>query len=117
MTMARKKDSPIVSVVHPDCWGLDVHKDAISACLVITGDNGVEHSEIREFGTVTDDLLGLRDWLKKYDCPIVAMESTGIYWWPVHNVLEHYIEVILVNARHIKNVPCRENEAAPRAQT
>ena len=67
---------------------------------------------IREFGTVTEDLLGLRNWLMEHDCPIVAMESTGVYWWPVHNVLEHYIEVILVNARHIKNVPGRKTDIA-----
>jgi transposase len=112
MIMARKTDSPIVSVVHAVCCGLDVHKDAISACLVMADYNGVERSEIREFGTVTEDLLGLRNWLMEHDCPIVAMESTGVYWWPVHNVLEHYIEVILVNARHIKNVPGRKTDIA-----
>jgi len=67
---------------------------------------------LEEFGTFTDDLERLRAWLLEHDCPIVAMESTGVYWRPIHNVLEGDIEVILVNARHIKNVPGRKTDIA-----
>ena len=99
------KDSTILSVVHPICCGLDVHKESIVATLLFTDAGGEEQSETRVFGTFTDELKNLRQWLLRHHCPVVAMESTGIYWRCVHNVLEGHVEVILVNARHIKNVP------------
>jgi len=108
--MVRKNDSGIVNVVHPICCGLDVHKEKISACLLIGDAFGGQNVEVEEFGTFTDDLIRMRSWLLDHDCPIAAMESTGIYWRPVHNVLEGYMEVILVNARHIKNVPGRKTD-------
>jgi len=108
--MTKKVDSTIVSIIHPVCCGLDVHKKKISACLITVNDLGEEQFEILEFGTFTEELIHLRDWLTMHDCPIVAMESTGVYWRPVHNVLEGFMEVILVNARHIKNVPGRKTD-------
>lgn len=100
-------------VVHPICCGLDVHKEKISACLISTvSHSGEAEIEIREFGTFTDELVELRKWLLSQDCPIVAMESTGVYWRPIHNVIEGYMEVILVNARHVKNVPGRKTDIA-----
>jgi len=108
--MAGSNDNGIVNVVHPICCGLDVHKEKISACLIFNGVLGETCTEVQEFGTFTDELIRLRDWLFKHNCPIVAMESTGIYWRPVHNVLEGYVEIILVNARHIKNVPGRKTD-------
>lgn len=107
--MAYDNHNELVNVVHPVCCGLDVHKEKVSACIITSGQLGPE-SEVKEFCTFTDDLVELRDWLIKADCPIVAMESTGIYWRPVHNILEGYMEVILVNARHIKNVPGRKTD-------
>ena len=85
--MTTSKDSRILSVVHPNCCGLDVHKKTIAACLVSLDESGNEVSLIEEFGTFTDDLEKLRDWLQEHDCPIVAMESTGVYWQPIHNIL------------------------------
>jgi transposase len=108
--MVQNNDNGIVHVVHPICCGLDVHKEKISACLIISSVFGGQRVEVEEFGTFTDDLIRMRSWLSEHDCPIVAMESTGIYWRPVHNVLEGYMEVILVNARHIKNVPGRKTD-------
>ena len=109
--MARKqKDTRLLSVIHPICCGLDVHKKKISACLITTNQSGKEEYEIREFGTFTDELIELREWLIDSHCPIVAMESTGVYWRPVHNIIEGYLEVILANARHIKNVPGRKTD-------
>jgi transposase len=102
--MAHQHDSGIVSVVHPICCGLDVHKTEISACLLLPDENGQVETVIEAFGTFTDDLVKLGDWLREPDCPVVAMESTGIYWRPVHNLLEGHVEVILFNARHIQNV-------------
>ena len=110
--MAQKNDTTAISIVHPICCGLDVHKEKISACILSQDASGIEHSEIREFGTFTDDLLELKDWLLFHECPVVVMESTGVYWRPVHNVLEHHVSVILVNARHIKNVPGRKTDIA-----
>lgn len=108
--MNQNQYNQIISVVHPICCGLDIHKKVISACLITTDNLGVEHVTIEEFGTFTEDLYKLRDWLLEHECPIVAMESTGIYWRPVHNIMENYIQVILVNARSVKNVPGRKTD-------
>lgn len=110
--MAKTNDSQILSVVHPVCCGLDVHKDHVSACLLSTDEIGQPISEIMEFRTFTDDLFNLRNWLITHECPIAAIESTGVYWHPVHNVLEGHLEVVLVNARHVKNVPGRKTDIA-----
>ena len=108
--MTQEQNTTAISIMHPVCCGLDVHKMKISACLMSVDDDGKEHSEIKEFGAFTDDLISLRTWLTRNDCPVVAMESTGVYWRPLHNVLEHHQEIILVNARHIKNVPGRKTD-------
>jgi len=108
--MTKKLDTTFIQIVHPVCCGLDVHKKKISACLITIDEQGKEQYEIKEFGTFTNDLFVMRKWLTDNNCPIVAMESTGVYWRPVHNVLEGFMEVILVNARHIKNVPGRKTD-------
>jgi transposase len=108
--MPSKKNSSIVSVVHDICCGLDVHKKAITACLVTSNAGDGERSEVLEFETFTEDLMRLRDWLLERECPVVAMESTGPYWTPIHNILEGNFQVILVNARHMKNVPGRKTD-------
>jgi transposase len=110
--MSRSKSSAILSVVHHNCCGLDIHKDKILAALVITEDDGGVSEEIREFGAFTDDLYQLKQWLLDAGCHVVAMESTGVYWRPVHNVLEDLIQVILVNARHVKNLPGRKTDVS-----
>ena len=110
--MNQDKTKQTISVVHPVCCGLDVHKKSISACLIFNDSSGQEQSIIQEFDTFTDSLIRLREWLIEHSCPIVAMESTGIYWRPVHNILEEAVEVILVNARHVKNVPGRKTDIA-----
>ena len=108
--MTKKLDTTFISVMHPICCGLDVHKNIISACLITLNPLGAPQYEVREFPTFTDTLFLLRDWLTDNQCPIVAMESTSVYWRPVHNILEGYLEVVLVNARHIKNVPGRKTD-------
>jgi transposase len=108
--MTKKLDEQFISIIHPVCCGLDIHKKKISACLITVDPYGNEDFEIREFGAFTNDLLSLKDWLLENDCPIVAMESTGVYWRSVHNVLEGLMEIVLVNARHIKNVPGRKTD-------
>ena len=73
-------------------------------------DGREEIDEVRTFGTMTGDLLELAEWLKEAGCTHVAMESTGVYWKPVFNILEGKFEVVLVNARHIKTVPGRKTD-------
>jgi len=107
--MAQRKDALFVTICHPVCCGLDIHKDLIVACL-LGDEDGTEYWELREFGAFREDLICLRDWLLEHNCPIVALESTGIYWRPVYNVLEGSVQVILVNARHVKNVPGRKTD-------
>ena len=110
--MAPTKNSETISVVNPICCGLDVHKNSVSACLLSTGGQGREEWVQRTFCTFTDSLKELRDWLVVHECPIVAMESTGVYWRPIHNVLEQTCRVVLVNARHYKQLPGRKTDTA-----
>lgn len=90
--------------VYDRCGGLDVHKESVAACIRVPGAEG-KHQEIRTFGTMTTDLLALRDWLVSHGITHVAMESTGVYWKPVYHILEDDVEIVLVNAAHVKNVP------------
>ena len=95
-----------MEAVYERCCGIDVHKKVIVACLRIG-----RKQETREFGTSTKDLREMADWLLQNECQLAAMESTGSYWKPVYNVLEVLgLEVIVVNAHHIKNVPGRKTD-------
>jgi len=82
----------------------------ISACLITVDSSGKAKQEVKNFGTFTKDIKKLKKWLLENNCPIVAMESTGIYWRPIYNILENDLKLILVNARHIKNVPGRKTD-------
>jgi transposase len=86
--------------------GLDVHKGTVVVCVMGTGIK----KEIRTYLTMTNDLFRCKEWLKQTGITHVAMESTGVYWKPVFNVLEDAFEVMLVNARHVKNVPGRKTD-------
>ena len=91
--------------------GMDVHKDLVVACVrILNGQDGTVQSTLRRFGTMTADLLELRQWLAQEQVTHVAMESTGVYWQPVFNVLEGHFEVWVVNAQHIKKVPGRKTD-------
>lgn len=98
-----------MEVINGRCSGLDVHKDTVVACVLIQEGNKPQ-KEIRTFGTMTRDLLMLHDWLIAHGVTHVAMESTGIYWEPIFNLLEGSFTVLLVNAAHIKNVPGRKTD-------
>jgi transposase len=100
----------VMRVVHERCAGLDVHKKTVVACRAVPDEAGGWEIDIRTFSTMTADLLQLADWLRAADVTHVAMESTGVYWKPVFNVLEGQFEVLLVNARHIKFVPGRKTD-------
>jgi transposase len=99
-----------MEVIFPRCCGLDVHKKTITACRILPGPGGQPSKEIQTFATLTDDLLRLSDWLAQADVTHVAMESTGVYWKPVYNLLESSFELLLVNAQHIKAVPGRKSD-------
>jgi transposase len=109
VAMAREEDTKVLQVLHPVCCGLDVHKKTVTACLIVQTAAG-ERVEQCEFVTFTRELAALKEWLLKNECPVVAMESTGVYWRPVFNVLEESVQVILVNARHIKHMPGRKTD-------
>ncbi len=94
-----------LSVLYEQCAGLDVHKNTIVACLLLTAPSGKSTHEVRTFATTTHSLQDFADWLSSHNVTHVAMESTGVYWRPVFNLLEHRFEVILVNAQHMKAVP------------
>lgn len=97
-------------VVHERCAGLDVHKKTVVACRMVPDDDGGWEIKIRTFSTMTADLFELADWLREVGVTHVAMESTGVYWKPVFNVLEGEFEVLWVNAKHIKFVPGRKTD-------
>src|SRR5262249_41885356 len=99
-----------MDIVYPCCAGLDIHKKTVVASVRRGRVGGKVRKEVRTFGTMTANLLGLADWLAKQGVTHVAMESTGVYWKPVWNLLEGQFELLLVNARHIKQVPGRKTD-------
>jgi transposase len=99
-----------MQVVYERCAGLDVHKKTVVACRIIPQAAGGWRKEIRTFGTLTDELLMLADWLRVGGISHIAMESTGVYWKPIYNLLEAEFGVVLVNAQHIKFVPGRKTD-------
>jgi transposase len=103
--------------VHACCCGIDVHKDTVVVCVRSIGSGGHVSNQVRTFGTTTRGLLDLGDWLAATAVTAAAMESTGVYWKPVWNLLEgranlhgELIQLMLVNARHVKNVPGRKTD-------
>jgi transposase len=101
-----------MQVVYRRCCGLDVHKKTVVACVLITHEDGTVERQLRTFGTMTSDLLSLSDWLDCRGVTHIALESTGVYWQPVYNILEAEARtIVLVNAQHIKAVPGRKTDA------
>ncbi len=101
-----------MEALHSCCCGLDVHKDSVTACLLRPAGAGAPSKEIRTFGTTTEELLKLADWLHAAGCTHVAMESTGVYWRPIYNLLEGQLELLVVNAAHVKRVPGRKTDVS-----
>jgi transposase len=94
-----------MEVLYACCCGIDVHAKMLGACLFKGG-----KKEVRTFATMTEDLLRLLDWLTHVECTHVAIESTGVYWRPVFNILEGAMEVILTNARDAKGYKARKTD-------
>jgi len=110
--MGKKNSSPAgLGVLYERVCGLDVHKKVIVASLRILDPRaGTVQITRRQYGTMTADLLELRGWLAEAKVTHVAMESTGVYWQPVFNLLEGHLETWVVNAQHIKKVPGRKTD-------
>lgn len=108
-------------IIYDICCGVDVHRDSVVACIIKTrnpsmpecNQSGIE-KEIRVFKTFLDDLKQLRNWLETENCHHVAMESTGVYWFPVYDALEGAcdgkMEILVTNARHMRNVPGKKTD-------
>jgi transposase len=94
-----------MQVVYERCCGLDIHKKLVVACLIVLAANGQRHKEIRTFRTTTQELLLMKDWLTAAGCTQIAMESTGVYWKPIFNLLDGDFDLLVVNAQYIKAVP------------
>jgi transposase len=92
------------------CAGLDVHKESVEACVRRLEPSGQLHHQTRHWGTMTRDLRAMADWMAAQGVTHVAMESTGVYWKPIYNILESRFTVLLVNARHLKQVPGRKSD-------
>jgi transposase len=94
-----------MEVINPRCCGLDVHKKTVVACIITP-----QKKETRTFSTMTRDLLELKGWLSECSVTHVAMESTGVFWKPIYNLLEDDFTVMVINAQHIKAVPGRKTD-------
>lgn len=99
-----------MNILFERCAGLDVHKQTVVACRLVGGSAGPLQSDTRSFGTTTAELLRLSDWLSEGGVTHVGMESTGVYWRPVFNLLESSFTVWVLNAQHVKNVPGRKTD-------
>jgi transposase len=93
-----------MEVLYERCCGIDVHKSSVAACILLEqGHKPQKH--LCRFGCTTRDLLELADWLRSFDVRHVAMESTGVYWKPVWNVLEEHFHMVFANAQAHQSGP------------
>ena len=99
-----------MQVMHERCAAIDVHKRTAVTTVMLTQPDGSVEQYTRTFATMTADLLALDDWLRTHDVKVVAMESTGVYWHPIFNLLEEGRTIILVNAQHMKALPGRKTD-------
>lgn len=99
-----------MELMYPKSSGLDVHKNFVVACVYVCDAHGKEQAIRKRFGTMTHELLDLVRWLKEHGITHVVMESTGVYWKPVYNLLRPCCEVWIVNAQHLAKVPGRKTD-------
>ena len=102
----------MMETIFKRCAGLDIHSETIVACVLIEDDTQELIKEIETFPTLTKDLFRLLKWLEGLVVTHIAMESTGIYWKPVYNILEDFFDITLANAQRIKNVPGRKTDVS-----
>lgn len=94
-----------MQVIYKRCVGADVHKKTVVVCVLITREDGTVEKHIRTFSTMTADLLALDEWLRGLQVEYVVMESTGVFWHPIYNLLEEGRTILLVNPQHMRAVP------------
>ena len=99
-----------MQVMYERCAAVDVHKKMVVVCVLTTSAKGTVKKLIRTFSTMTADLLALDEWLRSQDIEELAMESTGVFWYPVYNLLEEGRHITLVNPQHMKAVPGRKTD-------
>jgi transposase len=99
-----------MNIVYERCAGVDVHKRNVVACASTPDEQGQRQKERRTFSTMMPDLLQMRQWFQSLGVTHVAMESTGSFWRPIFNILEGHVEVLVVNAQHLKTVPGRKTD-------
>jgi transposase len=99
-----------MDVLYPRCAGIDVHKRTAVVTIGWVDEQGQRRKRTRTFGTMTGEIEQLAAWLVEHQVTHVAMESTGVYWRPVFNLLESHVEVVLANAAHVKAVPGRKTD-------
>lgn len=99
-----------MEVLHEHVAGIDVHRKSLCVCVRHVGPDRRVRQQVRTFGTMTRDLLALRDWFEAEAVTHMAMEATGVLWKPVYNLLEGHVEVLLVNAHHVKQVEGRKTD-------
>ncbi len=99
-----------MNIVYERCAGIDVHKRSVVVCTITPDQQGQRHKQRDTFSTMMPDLLRMRQWFQSLGVTHVAMESTGSFWKPIFNVLEGHVEVLVVNAQHLKAVPGRKTD-------
>jgi len=100
----------MLTIVYPICCGLDVHKSFVYACIASTNERGVTTYQSKRFSTFTKGLKELSAWLSYYKCTDVCMESTGKYWIPVYNILEHSCKIVLAHPKYVKSIPGKKTD-------
>src|SRR5215475_9915610 len=105
-----KREESVMENIFLCCAGLDIHKESVEACVRRMEPGGRLHRQTRHWATMSRDILLMADWLAAEEVTNVAMESTGVYWKPIFNILESRFTVLLVNARHLKQVPGRKSD-------
>ena len=99
-----------LKIVYPICCGMDVHRDFVIACIATTNTQGVTEYQSRRFSTYTEELRALKAWLADNNCRDVCMESTGKYWFPVHNILEDTCNVVVSHPKFVKAIKGKKTD-------
>ena len=99
-----------MQVVYERCCGIDVHKQTVVACAIVPGPSGQPVKDVRTYATMSGDLEALAGWLSELGVTHIAMESTGVYWKPVFNLLDGRFQILVVNAEHIKALTGRKTD-------
>lgn len=100
-----------MQIQYSRCCGIDVHKDSVTACVLVYGDSVEPEVRMKEFRTHLKALLNLKMWLLAQKVTHVGMESTGVYWKPVWQALEGSFQLLLANPFQVKNIPGRKTDA------